>query len=157
MTKIIRWNPYRGMYDLINSVDRVVDSRYLAPRLARNSAPAWGLALDVAESEDEYLVEASLPGIDPENLDITIESNVLAIKGEYKEETESEGRRYHMRERRTGSFCRSLSLPNSVDSTAIEATYEAGVLTLHLPKAEEAKPQRIDVKNVEQTLIKDKN
>ena len=151
MTRIIRWNPYREMHNMINSVDRRVDSRYLA---ARHMAPQnWALAVDVSESEDEYLIKASLPGINPEDLDINIESNVLTIKGEYKEEEEREDRRYHMRERRSGNFCRSFSLPNSVNADAIEATYEAGVLSLSLPKAEEAKPHRIEVKSFDKPMI----
>ena len=151
MTRIIRWNPYREMNNLINSVDRRVDSRYLAPR---HLAPQnWALAVDVSESEDEYLIKASLPGINPEDLDINIESNVLTIKGEFKEEEEHEDRRYHMRERRSGNFCRSFSLPNTVNTEDVEATYEAGVLSLSLPKAEEAKLQRIEVKNFDQPMI----
>lgn len=151
MTRIIRWNPYREMNHLINAMDRRVDSRYLSPR---HLAPQnWAVAVDVSESEDEYLIKASLPGINPEDLDINIESNVLSIKGEYKEEEEHEDRQYHMRERRSGNFCRSFSLPNSVNTEAIEATYEAGVLTLSLPKAEEAKPQRIDVKSFDKPMI----
>jgi len=151
MTRIIRWNPYREMYDLINSVDRRVDSRYLQPRfLAPNN---WALAVDVSESEDEFLITASIPGMTAEDLDINIESNVLTIKGEYKQEQESEDRHYHMRERRTGSFCRSFSLPNTVNTESVEATYEAGVLTLSLPKAEEAKPHRIEVKSLDKELI----
>ena len=151
MTRIIRWNPYREMNQLLNAMDRRVDSRYLSPRYL--ASQSWGVAVDVSESEDEYLIKASLPGINPEDLDINIESNVLTIKGEYKEEKESENRRYHMRERRSGNFCRSFSLPNAVDTEAVEATYEAGVLTLSLPKAEEAKPQRIEVKSIDQPMI----
>jgi HSP20 family protein len=155
MTRIIRWNPYREMYNLMNSVDRRVDSRYLPPRMLLSND--WSLALDVAENDEEYTIQASLPGINPEDLDISIESNVLTIKGEYKQEEEQEGLRYHMRERRYGSFCRSLSLPNTVNTEAVDAKYEAGVLTLSLPKAEEAKPQRIEVKTADQPLIKDAN
>jgi HSP20 family protein len=156
MAKIIRWNPYRDMYDLVNAMDRLVDSRYLAPRMTWNSGSDWGIALDVSESEDAYMVKASLPGINPDDLDISIESNILTIKGEINEESESEGRRYHLRERRYGSFCRSFTLPNMVNTDAIEANYEAGVLTLSLPKVEEAKPKRIEVKG-EKPLIQEKN
>jgi HSP20 family protein len=103
------------------------------------------LALDVAENENEFLVKASLPGINPDDLDITFSGKTLTIKGEYKAEEEKEDVHYHLRERRYGSFSRSLSLPSPIDADAIQAKYEAGVLTLHLPKTEEAKPKRIAV------------
>lgn len=150
MTKIIRRNPYREMMILRNAMDRLVDSDSLDMR-ARLQPRNWGLALDVSEKEDAFLVEASLPGFDPENLEITYDSNVLTIKAEIKEdeEKEDEQRRYYMRERRYGNFCRSLSLPSTIDAGAIVANFEAGVLTLTLPKVEEAKPKRIEVKSVD--------
>lgn len=142
---LTRWDPFREMMSLRSAMDRLVDSAFIG-------APTWEtpgimeLALDVSESEDEYTVEASLPGIDPEDLDITYSGNTLTIKGETKSETESEGKRYHMRERRYGSFSRSISLPSSVDASKIEANYEKGILKLKIPKAEEAKPKRIEIK-----------
>jgi HSP20 family protein len=158
MTRLVRWNPYREMSELINAVDRLVDSRSMMPRMAWRTSSDWdwNIALDVSEDEDQYVVKASLPGINPDDLDISIESNMITIKGEVKEESESDSRRYHLRERRFGSFCRSFSLPNSVDADSIDATYEDGVLTLSLPKVEEAKAKRIEVKSGT-PLIKDKN
>jgi HSP20 family protein len=100
-----------------------------------------GMALDVAESENEYMVKASLPGIDLNDLEITYTNNTLTIKGEVREEQELEEARYHLRERSYGSFARSITLPAGVESDKIEANYEAGVLTLRLPKAEEIKPK----------------
>jgi HSP20 family protein len=110
---------------------------------------SWDLALDVAETDDDFVVKASLPGINPDDLEITYDNNVLTIKGEVKEEKDVEEQRYHLRERRYGSFSRSISLPTTVKADAIEAGYEAGVLTLHLPKAEEAKPKRIPVRSAQ--------
>jgi HSP20 family protein len=150
MANLIRWNPYRDMMVLRNTMDRLVDSdvfespAWMAPR-------NWGLALDVSENDDEFVVKASLPGVDPKDIEITYDKDVLTIKGEVKQEKEEEdeGRRYYMRERRYGNFCRSFSLPSTIKSDAIDATYESGVLTLHLPKAEEAKAKRIQVKSAE--------
>ena len=107
---------------------------------------AWALALDVAETEDSFLVKASIPGIKPEDLEITLTDNVLTIKGEIEETSELEEAQWHMRERRFGSFQRSITLPTPVDANAIEATYEDGVLSLNVPKVEEVKPKRIEVK-----------
>lgn len=142
---IRRWDPYREMMVLRNSMDRVVD-RELA--LAPNSWKSfkWSVALDVVESEDEYLVKASLPGINPEDLEITFEDNRLTIKGESKEEEEIDEARFHLRERRFGRFTRSIKLPSGIESEKIEANYDKGVLKLHLPKVEEVKPKKIMIK-----------
>jgi HSP20 family protein len=104
--------------------------------------------LDVIEKDDEYIIKANVAGLDPENLDITYTNNTLTIKGEVsdeREETEEKGR-YHLRERRYGSFSRSISMPGSVDVNKIKAETKSGVLELHLPKKEEVKPKRIEVK-----------
>jgi len=142
---IRRWDPYREMMVLRNSKDRVVD-RELA--LAPNSWKSfnWSVALDVVESEDEYLVKASLPGINPEDLEITFEDNRLTIKGESKEEEVIDEARFHLRERRFGRFTRSIKLPSGIESEKIEANYDKGVLKLHLPKVEEVKPKKIMIK-----------
>jgi HSP20 family protein len=113
----------------------------------------WDLALDVIENEDEYLVRASLPGLNPDDLEITYINNALTIKGEVKGENEVKESRYHLRERRYGSFARSILLPSNVSAEKIEAKYENGVLTLKLPKAEEAKPKKIDVKSSDIKMI----
>jgi HSP20 family protein len=125
-------------------MDRLFDNAFFSP--SSDWEPLTGeLALDVAETEDEFVVKVSLPGINPDDLDITFSGKSLTIKGEFKGEEEKEGLHYHLRERRYGSFARSLTLPASVKSDAIQARYEAGVLTLHLPKTEEIKPKRITV------------
>jgi HSP20 family protein len=138
------------MMVLRNAMDRLVD-RDQFEMLGGAQPRNWGLALDVSENEDEFIVKASVPGIKPEDIEITYDNKVLTIKGEVKDEVEEEAedRRYYMRERRYGNFCRSLSLPSMIDADAINASYEAGVLSLSLPKTEEAKPKRIEVKSVD--------
>jgi HSP20 family protein len=113
----------------------------------------WDLALDVAEKPEEFVVKASIPGINPDDLDITYNNNVLTIKGEVKGENEEKDTRYHLQERWSGSFSRSISLPSGVNADTIQASYEAGVLTLHLPKREEVKPKRISIKREEPKMI----
>jgi len=126
-------------------MDRVADQDLaLAPNSWKSFK--WSVALDVVESEDEYLVKASLPGINPEDLEITFEDNRLTIKGESKEEEEVDEARFHLRERRFGSFTRSIKLPSGIESEKIEANYDKGVLKLHLPKVEEVKPKKITIK-----------
>lgn len=142
---ISRWDPMREMMSLRSAMDRLFDTAYIGPQMAW-AQETWDLPMDVSENEDEYLVRASLPGIKPEDLEITFNNNVLTIKGETKEETETKEEKYHLRERRYGTFSRSITLPSSVKADGINADYKDGVLVLHLPKAEEAKPRRITVR-----------
>lgn len=153
MTKIIRWNPYSEAMSLRNAMDRLIENAPISHDVRWFRPTSWDLALDVAENDDEYIVKASLPGIDPDDLEITIAKNVLTIKGEVEEEKEIDDASYHLRERRSGKFSRSVRLSNYVDNQAIEASYQAGVLTLHLPKVEEAKPKRIEVRSVDASKI----
>jgi len=102
--------------------------------------------VDIRVSEDEYLVEAFLPGVSPEDLDIQIESNVVTIKGELKNEA-NEDDRFLLRERPAGMFQRSIELPDDVDADNVEAELKNGVLTLRLPKSELAKPRKIKISN----------
>lgn len=139
MTPLVRWNPTRNLF---NEFDRFFN----APAMNWDTPRTWGLPLDVAEHENEYVVKASVPGIKPEELDITLEDNVLTIKGEIANENEITEERYHIRERRYGSFGRSLRFPVDINANAIAATYENGILTLNVPKAEEVKPRQITIK-----------
>jgi len=141
---IRRWDPFREMMVLRNSMDRVVD-RELALAPSGWKSFNWSVALDVVETEDEYLVKASLPGINPEDLEITFDDNRLTLKGEVKEENEVDENHYHLRERRYGSFSRSIKMPSGIESDKIEANYDKGVLELHLPKVEEVKPKKIAI------------
>ena len=146
-----RYDPFREMMTLRSAMDRLFDNAFVGSR-GDWEAVNWELALDVSETGDEYLVKASVPGINPDDLEITYNNKVLTIKGETKHEEEIEETRYHLRERRFGSFARSISLPTMVDSDHIEASYENGVLTLHLPKTEEAKPRRISISSHEKMI-----
>jgi HSP20 family protein len=125
--------------------DRMFDSALLESS-DFDSDRTMSLALDVAETQDEFIVKASIPGINPENLDITYSDNLLTIKGETQEESEINEGKYHMRERRFGSFMRSVTIPG-VKADEINAQYDKGILALHLPKAEESKPKRIEIKS----------
>ncbi|MBX3054971.1 MAG: Hsp20/alpha crystallin family protein [Anaerolineae bacterium] len=140
MTRIVRWN----------RVDPTALFEEFVNRPALRWSNEWSVALDVAENEEGYLVKANLPGVTVDDVELTLEDNVLTIKGEVKgdevaEETIEETQ-YHVRERRTGSFSRSVRFPVLVSSTAVTANFENGVLSLHVPKAEEVKPKRIEIK-----------
>ena len=107
----------------------------------------WAPVVDVSETADAVLVHAEVPGIDPKNLDIAVTGDVLTVRGEKKDETEQKGRNYHRVERRYGAFTRSLTLPASVDADKVEAKVKNGVLEIRLPKREEAKARRVEVKS----------
>ncbi len=125
MNYIIRRDPFREMMTLRSAMDRLFDTAFLGEPGEREW-PSFvdSLPLDVSETEDEYVVKASIPGIKPEDLEITYSGKTLTIKGEFKAEQEKEDVHYHLRERRYGAFARSLTLPAAVKSEAIEAKYE---------------------------------
>ena len=149
---LTRWDPFREMMIVRNSRDRRFDGHLsLAPSSWKSFN--WSVALDVVESDDEYLIKASLPGIDLDDLEITFSDNKLTIKGEVKEEEELDEAHYHLRERRYGTFTRSVKLPSGIESDKIEANYDSGVLNLHLPKVEEVKPKKITIKTFDAKVI----
>jgi HSP20 family protein len=141
---LTRWDPFQEMLNLRRTVDRLFDN---AGSDREWMQPAtWGLAVDVVEDKDNFTVKASVPGINPDDLDISYSDDTLTIRGEIKEDNEDKEDQYHLRERRYGTFTRSISLPTKIKGDAIEASYQNGVITLRLPKAEEVKPKRIAIK-----------
>lgn len=149
MTSITRWDPYRELATMRQVLDRFFEDDFARfPSLWERRPEAMSLALDVAEKEDAFVVKASVPGVAPEDVEVTLTDNVLTIKGETKSDKEINEENYHLRERRFGAFVRSVTLPTAVDAEKIEAVNENGVLTLTLPKAEAVKPKKIEVKKV---------
>ncbi|MBP7998764.1 MAG: Hsp20/alpha crystallin family protein [Chloroflexi bacterium] len=144
MNAVIRRNPVREMMTLRGALDRMFDDSFFAP-FRQDELVDWGLPLDVLEKDDNFIVKASVPGINPNELDITLENDVLTIKGESHSEKEETNERYHLRERRVGRFGRTVTFPIRVNGEAITADYKDGVLTLTVPKAEEVKPRRINI------------
>lgn len=141
---LTRYDPVQEMLSLRNVVDRLFDSGL--GQMENSTRPlAWGLPLDVVETDEAFIVKASIPGINPDQVEVTFTDNVLTLKGEVKAEQEARETRYHLRERRFGSFARSITLGARIDGDKIQAEYEHGVLTLTLPKAEELKPRQITV------------
>ncbi len=155
MAYITRWNPYRDMAVMRRSMDRLFD-RYFNEDEEWSESVTWGVALDVVEKENAFVVQASLPGVHPDDIDVTFNNNVLTIKGELRSEEEKEETRYHLRERRYGLFSRSITLPRGIDGENIAAEYKDGVLTLSLPKREEVKPKRIEIRSTETPMIEGK-
>jgi HSP20 family protein len=107
---------------------------------------AWTPAVDITEHDDQYIVKVELPGVNKDEVKITLDNNILTIRGEKKQDREVKKENYHRVERSYGSFQRSFTLPSTVKSDKIDAVYKDGVLQIALPKAEEAKPKQIEVK-----------
>lgn len=152
---IIRWNPTREMttmpsplWSMQREINRLFDNFFEGGSQDDGSfgLSMWTPAVDIAEHDNEYLVKVELPGIAKDDVKITLESNVLTIRGEKKQEKNGKKGNYHRVERSYGSFQRSFTLPTSVRSDSIDAAYADGILTITLPKAEEAKPKQIEVK-----------
>jgi HSP20 family protein len=131
----------------MRDLDRLMDESF--PGMASLDARYHiGLPVDLFQTDDEVVVKAAMPGMKPEDINISISGELLDIEGEVKEEYEAgedNGVKYHIRERRRGRFCRSLTLPVHVDADRASAEFEDGILTLTLPKVEEAKPKTITV------------
>jgi HSP20 family protein len=153
MTSLTRWEPFRELTDMRRTMDRMMERFFEDPFFAsipawpQRNGTAWNLAVDVAEDDDNFIVKASVPGINPEDIEVTLTDNVLTIKGEMREENESKETNWHLRERRYGSFMRSITLPQPVNADQVEAINEHGVLTLRLPKTEAVKPKKIAVRS----------
>ncbi|MCD6552677.1 MAG: Hsp20/alpha crystallin family protein [Anaerolineae bacterium] len=142
---LARWDPFREMISLREAMDRLFEESFVRPPLAPLRT-AGTLAVDVRETDDAFIINASVPGLKPEDLNINVVGDTVTISGEIKEETKEEEANYIYRERRFGSFTRTVTLPTSLNPDKAEAVIENGVLTLTIPKAEAAKPKAIKVK-----------
>lgn len=148
MANMIRWNPVREMVAMQNLMDRMFDENWRVIR-PTNSLQGTPLALDVHEDKTSYKVTTALPGVNPDDIQVNLNDDVLTISAEiHEQKVEGEETRALMQERTYGKFGRRIRLPHPVNSDAVEAQYVDGVLTLTLPKAESALPRSIPVKHL---------
>jgi HSP20 family protein len=146
MAQIVRWSPFGELVGMRRAMDHLFEEGPTRPWRILTWEPGNGFfPLDLYETEEEVVVKASLPGVKPEELDISITGDVLTVKGEAKEEEEEKRPDYYRRERRHGTFARSVTLPTEVESEKAEAAFEHGVLTLRMPKAEAVRSKTIKV------------
>ena len=138
--KLVKYNPTRDMVTFSNVFDRFFDNFGYY-----ESDVVWKPIVDLAENEDGYEVYAELPGLKKDEINISLKENVLTLTGEKKHEDESKKKNYHRIERRYGKFERSFHIPKNIKSEEIKAKFKNGVLTISIPKAEEAKPKEISV------------
>ena len=147
MTKLVRWEPFRELVSLRDAMDRLFEESFVRPQSGWIAPVEAGtLAVDMYETDDAIVVKSPIPGINPEDLDISVTHDVLTIKGETKVEEEVKEENFIRRERRYGSLQRSVAIPVPIMADKAEAEVDNGILKLTLPKAEEVKPKAIKVK-----------
>ncbi|HJZ50386.1 MAG TPA: Hsp20/alpha crystallin family protein [Roseiflexaceae bacterium] len=152
MANVTRWDPFQDMLSLREAMNQLMEESFVRPSAGRGGQ-GFVPALDLSETPESYLVEAAVPGLKPEDVEITLENNVLTIKGETRQEVDDKKRNFHRIERRFGSFQRTIGLPSTVKADAIQASLTNGVLRLEIPKAEEVKPRKISVNVAENKAI----
>jgi HSP20 family protein len=136
-----RWDPFRDLRQMDETMNRLWRGFGGVP----TGTEDWNISLDVVQRPDELVVKASIPGVKPETIDLAIEDDVLTLRADRKPDFDDEKSVYLVQERPTGSFYRALRLPETVDSSKVQSTYENGVLTIVLPKTEEKKKKQIKI------------
>ena len=148
---LVKWSPRNRqlsqMHEAFDDLVRDIFSDFPAPWLGTGAVGGeWIPPMDVVEEEGRYLVHLDLPGLRREDITVSVENGTLTLKGERRHESETKNGGYKRFERSHGTFTRTIALPNTIDPKRIEAAYKDGVLTVVLPKSEEARPKAIDVK-----------
>ncbi|MEW6661375.1 MAG: Hsp20/alpha crystallin family protein [Bacillota bacterium] len=145
MSDLMRWSPFGELQNLRNELNRVfADSFSRLPFTGTEGTYQWAPAINVSETDNEIIVEAEMPGVKQDNINISVTKQSLRISGEVASFTEErEGANFVRRERRTGRFDRSFTLPAAIDPDNVKATYRHGVLHIVLPKAEDVKPRSV--------------
>ena len=140
MANVVRWNPVRDMIQMREQMDRLFNEQQFGREFRSN----WSLPIDAYATSDSIVLKADVPGLKPEDIQITLEGDTLTIRGEFK--NDADDKNHLIRERVAGKFERTLTISTPIDPAKVEATFENGVLTLTLPKAEAVKPRQITVK-----------
>ncbi len=143
---VSRWDPFRDLMGIQNELNRLFGRTYGGAEESGATGAAWLPPLDIYETKDRFVVHVELAGVDPDSVEVTVEDSTLIVRGERQFYRDVPDDAFHRVERRYGPFARSLSLPQTANANAIEASFDRGVLTIEVPKAEEAKPKKITVK-----------
>ena len=147
---VVKWDPFRELAEMSERLNRVVSRQGTGPMDGNGqevmTVADWIPTVDISETEAEYTIQAELPGVKKENVRVTLENGVLTIQGERRQQQAEAGRKHHRIETSYGRFVRSFTLPDTVEAGNVRAEYADGMLNLHLPKSEKAKPRQIEVK-----------
>ena len=151
---LVRWEPTRELSALQNEVNRLFGSFFESPATVAAGTPRrqWIPAMDLVENADEYVLHADLPGLDRDDVKIEFDENVLTISGERNTRSETKQDGYRRVERASGSFSRSLTVPKGTDPQRITAAFADGVLEVHIPRAEQPKPHRVEIQTAAATV-----
>ena len=145
MNAIANWDSFGGLTALQDQVNRVLGGGLLRGRTGKADLATWAPAVDIYEGQNELVAKVDLPGVEEKDIDIRLENNTLTIRGDRKFEKSVDEDNYLRVERAYGSFTRTFSLPNTVNAEGINASYNNGVLTVHMPKREESKPKQVKI------------
>ncbi|NWF74365.1 MAG: Hsp20/alpha crystallin family protein [Nitrospirae bacterium] len=145
---VTRWNPFKDLEEMEKRLSTYLGRPALRTEAGKEAMTVaeWSPLVDITEDDKEYLIKADLPEVKKEDVKLTVQDDVMSISGERKSEKEEKGKKYHRVERAYGSFMRSFTLPEDADGSKVSAEYKEGVLKVHLPKSEKAKPKSIEVK-----------
>lgn len=140
---LMKWDPWREIEDMFDRYTKAVG----VPRGGQEALASsdWSPRVDISETETAFLINADIPGVDKDQVKVSVENGVLTIQGERKSEKEEKGKKFHRVERFMGTFVRRFTVPDNVDPDGIKATFKDGMLQLHLPKSEKARPKAIDI------------
>jgi HSP20 family protein len=144
---LIRWEPARELQSIQQEMNRLFGTLFDAPASPGNGAALrrWIPAMDLVEQDEHYVLRADLPGLSEDDVHVELEDNVLTVSGERKSEHEERKEGFHRVERASGSFSRSLTLPEGIDPDSIKASFDKGVLEVRVPKPEQRKPRRVAI------------
>jgi len=144
---IVRWDPFRELEDMNSRLNRLFSVRTSRqPEDEESMFAEWSPAVDVQETDQEYLIKADLPEVKKDDVKVELQDGVLTVEGERKQEKEEKGKRFHKIERSYGRFVRRFAVPTEIDGTKVQAEFKEGVLSVHLPKSAKAVPKAIEVK-----------
>ncbi len=146
---VVRWEPVRELHSLQHEINRRFGSAVGSPGAQGGGPRQWIPAMDLVESDTEYLLRADLPGLRQDDVSIEVDDNVLTVSGERRSTHDQRGEGHFRIERASGTFARSLTLPTGVEADAISATFADGVLEVRIPKPEQRKPHRVAIAPVE--------
>jgi HSP20 family protein len=144
---LVRWDPFRDLVSIQDELNRLFGRTFTGGESMRPTASGtWMPAMDVFETENEIVAKLELPGIEPHDVEVAVEDSTLTVTGKREFSSETKEENYHRVERRYGSFVRSITLPQTADTERVEASFDKGVLTIEVGKAERVKPKKIEIK-----------
>jgi len=145
---LVRWDPFRELQDMSDRLGRVFARPEMRSATGNEALtfPDWAPAVDIAETPEEFLIKAEIPGVKKEDVKVSFSDDTIRIEGERKQEKEEHGKKYHRVERSYGSFVRTFIVPNGVNEGAMSAEFKEGVLQVHLPKSNKPAPKSVEVK-----------